>query len=527
MKIYIIRVGYVAVFVGFLSLIISCENEFTDIGSNVITNTKFDTDGVFVDIVVENSPLQKLQSDNISRQLGQYLLGVYSNPNYEKLEASIISQITIPNDLIVVNKAFGADTTVVTTIDTVFIKLPYQVRLAISTDKSYKLDSIFGDASKAFNLNVYRSNTYINTFNPLDPTKINGYFSNDNFEKTGTELNAQFNFPFKPTNADTILVVKRRLSNNVRYKNDTVRFTVSAANNIPVPFARIPLKKDVFKALFLDKYSSGEFASQQAFNDYFRGIILEASGNEGSLTSFSFDNANSNLRPSIEVYYTNTVLKSGSIIVDTILKRDSFTFNGFKINKFKMEEKIYPSNNEIKIQGTAGSEATINLFGPDLNNNGIADKIEELRTNNWLINDATLTFYINQAVDTAFAPDRLYLYKSDNYLGYQINSQIKDAISEASFGGINGFLVRDSNGRKEKYIFKITDYVSDLLSGETNYSPKLKIKTHNASDSPTTGNDTIFKNFSWNPKAVTLFNSSSINGAKKSTLKISYSKKKN
>ena len=88
-------------------------------------------------------------------------------------------------------------------------------------------------------------------------------------------------------------------------------------------------------------------------------------------------------------------------------------------------------------------------------------------------------------------------------------------------------MVRDSNGRKEKYIFKITDYVSDLLSGETNYSPKLKIKTHNASDSPTTGNDTIFKNFSWNPKAVTLFNSSSINGAKKSTLKISYSKKKN
>ena len=185
MKKYIIRVGYVAVFVGFLSLIISCENEFTDIGSNVITNTKFDTDGVFVDIVVENSPLQKLQSDNISRQLGQYLLGVYSNPNYEKLEASIISQITIPNDLMVVNKAFGADTTVVTTIDTVFIKLPYQVRLAISTDKSYKLDSIFGDTSKAFNLNVYRSNTYINTFNPLDPTKINGYFSNDNFEKTG------------------------------------------------------------------------------------------------------------------------------------------------------------------------------------------------------------------------------------------------------------------------------------------------------------------------------------------------------
>ena len=186
MKKIIIRVSYIAILVGFISVIISCEKDFTDIGSNVITNTKFDTDGIFVDIEVENSPLEKVQSDNISRQLSQYLLGVYSNPNYEKLEASIIAQISIANDLTVINETFGADTTVVTTIDTVFIKLPYQVRLANSTDKSYQLDSVFGDASKSFSLNVYRSNTYINTFNPIDPTKINSYFSNATFQKTGS-----------------------------------------------------------------------------------------------------------------------------------------------------------------------------------------------------------------------------------------------------------------------------------------------------------------------------------------------------
>ena len=523
----IIRVSYVAILVGFISVIISCEKDFTDIGSNVITNTKFDTDGIFVDIEVENSPLEKVQSDNISRQLSQYLLGVYSNPNYEKLEASIIAQISIANDLKVINKTFGADTTVVTTIDTVFIKLPYQVRLANSTDKSYQLDSVFGNASKSFHLNVYRSNTYINTFNPIDPAKINSYFSNATFQKTGSELNAQINFPFKPSKADTLLVVKRRLSNNIVYRNDTLRFTTSTASKIPIPFARIPLKKDVFKTLFLDKYGSGEFASQQAFNDYFRGIILEATGNEGSLTSFSFDNANTNLRPSIEVYYTNTIVKSGSTIIDTIPKKDSFSMNGFKINKFKMEDRIYPSNNEIKIQGTAGSEATIHLFGADLDNNGIADKIEELRANNWLINDATLTFYINQSIDTSFVPDRLYLYKSDKSSGAEVTSQIKDAISEASFGGISGFLVRDSNGRKEKYQFKITDYISDLLNGRSNYSPSLKIKTYNPTDTPNSQSDSIFRNFSWNPKAVTLFNHSPINGAKKATLKISYSERKN
>jgi len=121
----------------------------------------------------------------------------------------------------------------------------------------------------------------------------------------------------------------------------------------------------------------------------------------------------------------------------------------------------------------------------------------------------------------------LYLYKSDDSSGSQVTSQIKDAISEATFGGISGFLVRDSNGRKEKYTFKITDYVSDLLNGNTNYLPKLKLKTYNISDSPSTATDTIFRNYSWNPKAVTLFNQSSVNGDKKATLKISYSERKN
>ena len=36
---------------------------------------------------------------------------------------------------------------------------------------------------------------------------------------------------------------------------------------------RIPLNEDKFKELFLDKYESSEFESQDAFNDYFRGLF--------------------------------------------------------------------------------------------------------------------------------------------------------------------------------------------------------------------------------------------------------------
>jgi len=507
--------------------ITSCEEDFTNINSNVLSNTKFNTNAVTVDIVAENSDLEKIQSDNISRQLGQYLLGVYASSDYEKLEASIVSQIQIPTGLQVIDddNIYGADTIVVTKIDTVFLKIPYQVVLN-SDNTGYDLDSIIGNQTEAFTLNVYRSNTYLNLYNPLDPTKINSFYSNDDFEKTGTALNSEINYQFKPNYetvdgelvpVDTMFVVKRRLFNDDVATQDTIKVYSSTTSTLPVPFARIPLDEEKIKELFLDKYETGEFDSQEAFNDYFRGLILEATGNEGSLISFNFNNTATSLNPSLEIYYTNTVLKAGNTILDTITNNNSFPLSGFRVNTFKMEEKTYPVNDEIKIQGTAGSEANITLFNEA--------KVNELKENNWLINDASLTFYINQSADTLNVPERLYLYKTYNGATSTTFSQIKDATSEASFGGIEGELERDANGKVEKYTFRITDYVSDILNDEIAYSANLRLKVYNPTDLPTTTTDTIFRNFSWNPKAVTLFNNTTVDEAKKAVLKISYTEK--
>ncbi len=523
-----------SVYIGFVltlfTAVISCEKDFTDIGSNVISNTKFDTDVFLVDITAENSPVEKVVSDNISRELGQYLLGVYANADYEKLEASIVSQVSINTGLNTIDpdtitKYQTNETSIVYSIDTVFIKLPYQATFkeTSSSGPVYSIDSIIGDPSQAFNLNVYQTDTYLSSLNPLDPSQANTYYSDHVFQKKGTELNDKINYQFIPNEKDTVLYVKRRASNNTLITTDTVKFAATSNGTIPIPFARIPLNEDKFKDLFLDKYESSEFSSQAAFNDYFRGIILEATGTKGSLLSFNFNNTVTDLNPSIEVYYTNTVLNNVTgDTIKTFRKNNTFPLAGVRVNPFKMEDKIYPVNNDVKVQGTAGSEVKIDLFGADSDNNGIADKIEELRAKNWLINDASLTFYINQSADTESAPNRLYLFKSDETSSSPILSQITDATTEAGLGGIGGFLETDSTGEKEKYTFKITDYVSDLLSGKTNYSPTLKLKVFNTTDSPTSLQDTIFRNDSWNPRAVTLM----VKGTKKVQLKISYSKKK-
>jgi len=518
---------YIGVLLSLFSAIISCEKDFTDIGSNVISNTKFNTSKYTVEITAQNSPVEDVTADNISREPGEYLLGIHASSAYEKIEASIISQIEINSNLKVVDdeNVYGLDTIVVSTIDTVFVKLPYTATLDGNTSSGpeFTLNSIIGDQSKAFTINAYQTSTYLSRLNPTDPSKSNSYNSNAVFDKTGAELNDPINYQFKPNENDTIIVVKRRLSNNDLYLSDTIKYTTSIVSGVPLPFAVIPLNEDAFKELFLDKYESSEFDSQDAFNDYFRGIILEAQGDEGSLISFNFTNTVAALNPSIEVYYTNTVLANGQVI-DTIQKNNTFLLKGIRSGIYKMDDKTYPVNNEIKLQGAAGSEVEIDLFGADLDNNGVADKIEELRDKNWLINDASLTFYINQSVDTTEIPSRLYMYRigTDSSLPTTGFSQIKDAYSENTFGGD---LERDDNGKAEKYTFRITDYISDLVSGADDFSPILKLKVHNVSDDPISS--TLFSNYNWNPKAVTLFNHDIINGNKRAVLMISYSEKNN
>jgi len=393
----------------------------------------------------------------------------------------------------------------------------------------YTLDSIIGDRSKPFIFNAYQTSTYLSRLNPSDPTKLNSYYSNDVFNKTGNALNAVPNYQFIPKATDTVMIIKRRASNNTLVKTDVIKYSTSTSNSaatiVPLPFAAIPLNEDKFKQIFLDKFGSSEFETQEAFNNYFRGLILEASGNEGSLISFNFSNSVVALNPSIEVYYTNTAINNQSgDTIKTFRKNNSFPLSGIRTALYKMNEKIYPVNNEIKLQGTAGSEASIDLFGSeDINNNDIADKIEELRAKNWLVNDASLTFYINQSADTTAIPYRLYMYRDGSNLSPTTGlTQIKDTYTEANFGG---FLERDANGKAEKYTFKITDYISDLLSGREDVSPILKLKVHNISDSPIS--NTAFTNYSWSPKAITLLNQDVVNGDKRAVLKISYSERKN
>jgi len=501
---------YIGMFILFITAIISCEKDFQDIASSVVSNTKFKTKDTIIEIVITNKQITDVRADGLklNGSLGQYLLGVYNNPNYEKIEASIVSQLALDDKVNTADRVYGADTTVVTTVDTVFLKLPYQATLKTDTASDYVLDSIIGDVTKAFNLNVYRTDTYMNRLNPVDPSKSNSYRSNDIYQILPGELNAEVNYQFKPNAADTVLLYKRRLSNGEIYKTDTVKL---ASNN---PFARVPLNEDKIKEIFIDQYGTSNFESQEAINQYIKGLYIQASGNEGSLISFNLSTTNLELKPSIEIRYTKTVLKGGTTIVDTIRMANTFTLSNFSTSVYKMDEKVYPTDKNIVLQGTAGNMAQVEILA--------ASQLADLKTKEWLINDASLNFYVNQNIvgyDTISTPYRLFLYKD----GIPA-SQIKDHLSEgpAVFGGN---LVK-TDEKPDYYSFRITDYLSDLISGESEYNPTLGLKVFNATDVVLSLNDTLIRGYNWNPKAVTILNHLPSNGTRRAQLKITYSKKK-
>ncbi len=507
----------------FFNVVISCEDDFTDIGTSIVTNNQFTTHDTLIEIEITPKNIESVRADGlaIGGVLGQYLLGVYKNDNYEKIEASIISQLEIPSDLTLVDKEYGADTTVVTTIDTAFLVLPYQASAIGVTGgvTEYRLDSVIGNTVVPFKLNVFRLTSFLNTLDPQDPTQQKNYQSDEVYELDATNLNVFADGLFVPNPADTTKQVVRRLSNGIAYETEDFKL------NNSVPFVGIPLKKALMKQFFFDRYQTEDFSSQDAFNDYFRGIKIQAEGADGSMISFNF--GNTNLRPSIQIFYTNTVLKSGTEVIDTITKTDSFLLGGVRNNTYTMTPGNTPQIGDFAIQGTAGSMAQIKVLGDDNDNNGIADQLEELRTKNWLVNDATLTLHVNQNIvrfDTIATPFRLFLFKDGVKNNEPNRSQILDYVTEGE-DAVGGNLSLDGDKRPDKYTFKITDYISELVSGEIDYLPLLGLKVINPSDLPVNPLDTIVDTYNWNPKAVMLHDHRTLNGARKATLKISYSKK--
>ena len=498
---------YLGIFSLVFFTIVSCEKEIENIGVNLIDNNKFNTNNFISEVITANENIDKVPANF----LPQYLLGVYADEEFGELKASLVSQLTLPTFGESYANGYGTNTL----IDSVIINIPYQSTR--ETDDysdgkpKFSIDSVFGDSDVEFKLSVFELKTFLNSLNPEDPSENAIYYSDKEFQKGDTPFYSD-NFKINPD--DTVAYIKRYLNDGVTvYDTDTIK------QDDLSPSINIPLDEALVKQLFIDNAGNAEFLDSDNFAHYFRGFYIEADKliNEKShLLSLDMSAAKMTIYYSMdEDEDTSEDLNGNGTDGEQGVRTKheySFPFGSIKSNIFKRDytNSKFSGDERLYLQGAAGSMATLELF--------TNEDLTELRNNNWLITDASLTFFVDQNASTNEIPEQLFVYNYDEKM------QILDMVTSL----VGGDLERDEDGNPYKYKINITDYISELLKSDDPVDlVKLGIKVYNISDAVTDLTNLSVSDYSWTPKGVVLYDHNANAGDKRLKLEISYTELNN
>ncbi len=469
--------------------IISCERDFEDVGVSLVDNDLFNTKDTVFEVVAYNKNVDSSRVDN----LPLYNLGIYQDLNFGEIRSTFVTQLGI---------SIGLDFGLNPVIDTVIVDIPYfstrQTEDNSDGTPNFELDSILGDQDIEYMMKVSRSATFLNTLNPDDPTRTKQYYSDETYN--GESI--LYSGLFKPNKNDTALFVQRNFFEGSESIDTIQRDNLS-------PSIKFPLDKAEIERIFMTESTDSDFASADNFSQYFRGLLFEPEGSDGSLMSLTMSDA------SLNIYYTNEILTdeegidlNGDGDTDDLqvavktkqvltlpfsgIRASTYTrdYSGAIVESFINTPNVTEGEEKLFVQGSAGSEAELQ----------IQIDLDEIRAKNWLINGAVLDLYVEDDEKNRNVPEQLYLYNADN------NSLLLDVITEQNVTGIGGFLERDDDTNIPiRYRFSITDYISELLKSDSDGEiSNLALKNYHPTDAPLSVIDTIVRNFSWRTRGVVI-----------------------
>lgn len=334
--------------------------------------------------------------------------------------------------------------------------------------KRVALDSIYSfSESKVYDLTVRHSDFFLRNHEPtsgfLDPS---AYFSDDSskFEDflgvtlyQGRDTISEFQYiEYQIDDPDT--------------EEDESAFTDASKTKDPGIY--IDLDPQFFQTMILDKEGGSELLSRSNFKDHFRGIHLSLAKDNDIMMLFNLTSGY------IEVDYTNDFWNTqgdsdeSNDAIDT--EERSFRLNlvsggsfgitsGNAVNTWTAENSVSVVDNQdfverVYLKGGSGYLAQFQI--PD-------EIIDEIKTNNWLVNEANIVFHVDQDVMQQYPqqPSRLYLFKEGS------NLPVYDAMTETSedetplgiFLNYDGILQYDTEGEGSHYTVRLTDYLNHIV----------------------------------------------------------------
>ncbi|MBC7846979.1 MAG: DUF4270 domain-containing protein [Flavobacterium sp.] len=432
-------------------LFVSCDKDYNVIGDGLIGDNHFDLDKDNLSTVQST---WKKTGPIASNNLDVNSLGVLDNTAFGQTTANFATQVQLASVNPVIDSNLGQ------AVESVTLYIPYFTNSTVTTGTDgrpiYKLDSIYGNKTSKIKLSIYENKYLLGSKNTepgaplLDPDYPQLYYTNQNsvFNDIKGELlceNNAFIFSEKEY-ADPVAATT----------------TAAATTTYTAPGMRLDLNKAFFQKLLFDKSSLGySLASNAEFEQYFKGLYFNVAKAdvEGVLAMMNFK------KGTIVVKYKEKALATDATV--SVDKSITLNLTGNTVNLLNNEPSTVsdsysnPKADRLYLRGGEGSVATIDLFNPNVDvvtynrktktidpgSNKIPDELDYIKEKGWLINEASLTFYIDQTLMTGVTePSRIFLYDINN----------KQVLSA-------GVVEKDVVGHGLKYRVKITDYIRGLV----------------------------------------------------------------
>ena len=461
---------------GFVVLVFaSCDKDFNTIDASVIGENNYEfssyNDGM---VLAYNQGLGVMQSNNLPVNP----LGVYQDSNFHTTTAHFVTQLQLNSSNF--NPSFGINLKV----EKVELLVPYfSTRKSTGSDGTsiYELDSIYGSPESKMKLSVFENGYFLRDTDPSSGfTEAQRFFADQrpDFDSNRYGTDAEGN---------SLLFGSRLNDSTAVSQNDQFFFDKSEIEEITVkdedttttylpPSMKLNLNKKFFEKKIFSDVGKANMVNNNTFKNYFRGLYFKVEqipGENGQLAQIDFS------KGKIKITYTEEQTVSNELTrvektIELNMTGNTVSLQDLSNVNTTYSDALSSSNTaagdpSLFLKGGSGSLAVVNLFGPDTNNNGVADQLEELRDRNWRINEASLTFYVERGKlgTTAPEPNRIYLYDLDN------NRPLIDFFTDPTTSTTkpkNGKFVHDgmiqklaSDDRGDKYRIRITNHISNLI----------------------------------------------------------------